>query len=136
MHVSFSTLIKAQVKRIVTALHARTYRRVRRLQKEVTTHRGILRRLERRLDASVPRRGRPPAVAAGSGIQIRAARERSGLSRQAFAKRLGVSQGAVYLWESGRSTPRGANAQRLRVFTAGGDAAGARRTRKAARKRR
>src|SRR5256885_191789 len=62
MHVSFSTLIKAQVKRIVTALHARTYRRVRRLQKEVTTHRGILRRLERRLDASVPRPRAPRAT--------------------------------------------------------------------------
>jgi len=78
MHVSFSTLIKAQVKRIVTALHTRTHRRVRRLQKEVTAHRRIIRHLERRLDASVRRRGRPPAVAAVSGVQIRAARERSG----------------------------------------------------------
>ena len=64
MRVSFGALIKAQVKKIVTALHGRTHRRVRRLQKEVTAHRRIIRRLERRVDASVPRRGRPPAVAA------------------------------------------------------------------------
>jgi len=65
----------------------------------------------------LPLRRRTPAMAVVSGVQIRAARERSGLSRQAFAKRLGVSQGAVYLWVSGGSTPPGANARRLRVLT-------------------
>lgn len=37
---------------------------------------------------------------------IRAARQRLGDSRKAFAQRLGVSQGIVFAWESGRSVPR------------------------------
>lgn len=37
---------------------------------------------------------------------IHAQRERLGLSREAFAKLLGVSAGAVMTWEGGRSKPR------------------------------
>ena len=37
---------------------------------------------------------------------IRSQRKRLGLSRDAFAKLLGVSSGAVLAWEGGRSKPR------------------------------
>ncbi len=50
-----------------------------------------------------------------TGAQVRAARERLGESRKAFAARVGVSPSIVFLWESGRSTPRRAGiVERLR----------------------
>lgn len=39
---------------------------------------------------------------------IRSQRNRLGLSRDAFAKLLGVSSGSVFAWEGGRSKPRAA----------------------------
>jgi DNA-binding transcriptional regulator YiaG len=53
--------------------------------------------------------------AAMSGTEIRAVRARLGLSREKFAKRAGVSPSMIFLWESGRSSPRRrANLDRLR----------------------
>jgi putative transcriptional regulator len=40
--------------------------------------------------------------------EIRALRERLGLSRADFAGRLGVTERAVHFWEAGRRTPGGA----------------------------
>lgn len=113
MPVSFGALIKTHVKKVAAKLNARTHRRVRRLQRELAAQRREIRRLSRRMDAVLVRRGRPPAGSTVTGSQIRAARKRAGLSRLAFAKKLGVSPGSVYLWESGRATPRGSSVQRL-----------------------
>lgn len=42
-----------------------------------------------------------------SAARLTSARERSGMSRTGLAARLGVHQGTVYYWETGRSAPRG-----------------------------
>lgn len=126
MRVTFGALIRAQVKKVVATLHARTHRRMQRLQKEVTAQRRTIRRLERQLKASTSRVESSTGAAAVSGTEIRAVRKQAGLSRRAFAEHVGVSPGAVYLWESGRSRPRGANAQRLRGVVLGGGRAGLR----------
>src|SRR5260221_6035035 len=113
MRVTFGALIRAQVKKVVATLHARTHRRMQRLQKEVTAQRRTIRRLERQLKASTSRGASSPGATAVSGAEIRAARKQAGLSRRAFAEHVGVSPGAVYLLESGRSRPPRANARRL-----------------------
>lgn len=51
-------------------------------------------------------RGGAAPAAAMSGPEIRAVRDRLGLSREKFAKRAGVSPSMIFLWESGRSAPR------------------------------
>ena len=50
------------------------------------------------------------------GTWIRELRERSALSQQAFARRLGVRQQTVSEWETGRYEPRGASLTVLRMF--------------------
>lgn len=118
MPVSIGALIKTHVKKVAAKLNARTHRRVRRLQRDLTAQRREIRSLSRRMDAALARRGRPPAGSTVTGSQIRAARKRAGLSRFAFAEKLGVSPGSVYLWESGRATPRGSSVQRLGLMGA------------------
>ena len=44
MRVTLGALIRAQVKTVVATLHARTHRRMQRLQKEVTAQRRTIRR--------------------------------------------------------------------------------------------
>ena len=49
----------------------------------------------------------------GLGEVIREARVRAGLSQEALGRRLDVSDVAVSLWETGKTTPSGANMLRL-----------------------
>lgn len=69
-----------------------------------------------RLIADLNNRHAVPSMASADEVQhsrlsprlIRSQRARLSLSRDAFAKLLGVSGGAVLAWESGRSKPRAA----------------------------
>jgi DNA-binding transcriptional regulator YiaG len=83
----------------------------------------------------------PSAATAMSGPEIRAVRDRLGLSREKFAKRAGVSPSMIFLWESGRSAPRRrANIDKLQRLAseagAGGGRARGRGRRATARRRR
>jgi DNA-binding transcriptional regulator YiaG len=51
---------------------------------------------------------------------IRALRKRLGLTQAAFAERVGVTPVAVYLGESGKTTPRGRSAEALTTAASGG----------------
>jgi transcriptional regulator with XRE-family HTH domain len=53
----------------------------------------------------MPRTSASPADAANVGLELRAARERTGLSQTALAERLAVSAGYVSNLEAGRSNP-------------------------------
>jgi DNA-binding transcriptional regulator YiaG len=68
------------------------------------------------------------------GRSIRAVRARLGLSREKFAKRVGVSPSMIFLWESGRSAPRRrANLEKLQAL-AGEAGGGGMRAQRAARR--
>ena len=69
---------------------------------------------------------------------------RAGMTREQFARLLGVSPGSIFGWETGRTTPRGRSAARflevrkvgVRKIRAGaGASAGARKTARVRRKR-
>lgn len=70
--------------------------------------------------------------------EVRFLRRSLGLSRLHFAKRLGVSPGSIFGWETGRTVPRGSNAARIRGLAekvAAGQKKGAKPRRKAAARR-
>lgn len=48
-----------------------------------------------------------------TGLEIKAARERAGLTQAQLAARLGVAAVTVFRWESGRSRPQPGHMARL-----------------------
>ena len=69
------------------------------------------------------------------GRTIRAVRARLGLSREKFAKRVGVSPSMIFLWESGRSSPRRrANLEKLQALAGEAGGGGGMRAQRAARR--
>ena len=126
---SLATLIRADVARLAARASRSLQLRVSRLQKQARAlgraslvQRRELARIERRVlrlrDAGT-RTARP--VAGGPGMKpsaIRALRARLGMTREQFARYLGVSPGSIFLWESGRARPRPASVVRLRKATA------------------
>lgn len=127
---SLATLIKAEVGRLAVRAGRGLQRRVTRLQKQARVlrrasldQRRELARLERGVlrlrDASARRKGARPASGPGmSPAAVRALRSRSGMTREQFARQLGVSPGSIFLWETGRARPRAASLARLRKATA------------------
>jgi DNA-binding transcriptional regulator YiaG len=94
----------------------RTRARLRALRATVRRQAAELARAQRRLEKVRARHAAGARAAAPSGpamspAQIRAAR--GDQSRRAFAERLGVSANSIFLWETGRATPRGSNLARL-----------------------
>src|SRR5687768_3213776 len=95
----------------------RTRARLRALRATVRRQAVELARAQRRLGKLRTRLaagGRATGAPSGPGMsprQIRAAR--GALSRRAFAEILGVSANSIFLWETGRVRPRGANLARL-----------------------
>lgn len=63
--------------------------------------------------------------------EVRYLRRSLGMSRLAFAKRLGVSPGSIFGWETGRTVPRGTNAARVRALAEKATASGRRAKAKA-----
>jgi len=115
---------------------------VRVLKRAARDQRRNLASVEARLDRLKMRvalrrsRGKGPRVSADS---IRSFRSRVAMTREQFAKLLGVSPGSIFGWETGRTTPRGRSAARflevrklgIRKVRAQSAAAGGGRRRKA-----
>ena len=122
---SLATLLKADFTKLAAratrAIHGRItrlQRGARALRRASLEQRRGLARLERgvaRLREAGRRSGTPAAAGPGvSPAAVRALRARLGMTREQFARYLGVSPGSIFLWESGRARPRAANLARLR----------------------
>lgn len=116
---SLAAALRAEVKRHSTVELKKAQKRLRKLQKQVTELRrragaqtrvlaGMRRRLSalrsgmRQAGAVVARRGGPQM----SPQAIRAVRDRMQMTREQFARLVGVSPGSIFGWESGRTQPR------------------------------
>lgn len=119
-----ATLLKAELIPLAARATRGLNRRVTRLQRQTRALRQAnlqQRRGLARLERGVTRlreAGRPaPPAASGPGARpaaVRALRARLGMTREQFARYLGVSPGSIFLWESGRARPRPASLARLR----------------------
>ena len=120
---NFGALLKTEITRIARRstrpLYAAIKKDVAELKRALAGQKRLLAQLSRdnaRLLADLDARlAAPPTVSEEQLKQarispriIRSQRKRLGLSRQGFAKLLGVSAGAVMSWEGGRSKPRAA----------------------------
>jgi DNA-binding XRE family transcriptional regulator len=122
---SLATLLKADLTQLAARANRAMHRRVTRLQRQTRALRRAnleqrrgLARLERGVARLRDAGARGPARAAsGPGVRpaaIRALRARLDMTREQFARFLGVSPGSIFLWESGRARPRAASLARLR----------------------
>lgn len=125
---SLATIIKADVSRLAARASRTIQRRVTRLQAQARAlgrssldQRRELAHLERGVarlrDASSRAGTRPPAGPTIRPAAIRALRAGLSMTREQFARRLGVSPGSIFLWETGRARPRPASLARLRKTT-------------------
>ena len=121
---SLRAALRMEVRRAVARQGAVIAKRLDRARARLKTLRAALRkqsaelaraqrRLEKlRLGRAASRRGAAgPSGPAMSPAQIRAVR--GAQSRRVFAEKLGVSANSIFLWETGRATPRGGNLARL-----------------------
>ena len=116
---SLAAALRAEVRRHSTVELKKTQKRLRKLQKQVTElrrqasgHKRVLAGIRRRISglrsgmrqagAAVVRRGGPQM----SPQAIRAVRDRMRMTREQFARLVGVSPGSIFGWESGRTQPR------------------------------
>jgi DNA-binding XRE family transcriptional regulator len=121
---SLATLLKADLLAFAARVTRATHRRVARLQRQTLALRRasvVQRRGLARLERGVARLGDAGSRAAsgrGAGptmkpSAVRALRARLGMTRERFARTLGVSPGSIFLWETGRARPRAASLARL-----------------------
>jgi len=127
---SLATLIRADVARLAAGASQSLQRRVTQIQKQTRAlgrtslvQRRELARLERRVSRLRDARARSTTRVIPSGpamkpAAVRALRAKLGMTREQFARYLGVSPGSIFLWESGRAKPRAASLARLRRATA------------------
>jgi DNA-binding transcriptional regulator YiaG len=128
---SLATLLQSDFNRLAARASDAINRRVTRLQrqtralrrKSLDQRRGLA-RLERGvarlrdLESGASRRAADgPRV---TPAEVRALRSRMGMTRERFARHLGVSPGSIFLWETGRATPRAASAARIHAQARGG----------------
>lgn len=124
---SLAAAIRAEVRRHSQQDLKRAQKRLRKLQKQLTevrrqahAHTRILQGMRRRIRGlrSGLRAGVPAAAGRGgrpvSPQAIRAVRDRLRMTREQFAKLVGVSPGSIFGWESGRTLPRRGSLARLR----------------------
>lgn len=120
---TLASALKSEVRRVAASEVKKVLRPVRRLLKQVKTlkqaardQRRNLASVEARMDRLKARlalrraRGKGPRVSADS---IRSFRSRVAMTREQFARLLGVSPGSIFGWETGRTTPRGRSAARF-----------------------
>ena len=127
---SLATLLKADLTQLAARANRAIHRRVTRLQRQTRALRQAnlqQRRGLARLERGVARlreaggRSATPATS-GPGVRpaaVRALRARLGMTREQFARYLGVSPGSIFLWESGRARPRATSLARLRKAQGG-----------------
>ena len=114
------TLIRREIIQIAAAAQKVLATRVSKIARQNRELRQAVRRQATMIDALKARRAasapgpRPRAGVSMSAAEIRDLRANLGLSRARFANLAGVSAGAIYLWESGRSAPRASSVARLR----------------------
>jgi DNA-binding transcriptional regulator YiaG len=117
--------LRAEVRRQARQELKKTQTRLRRMQKQVAElrkaaqgHERVLATLRRRMKGlrSGLRQKAGTARAAGPQLApgaIRAVRDRMRMTREQFAKLVGVSPGSIFGWESGRTLPRRGSVGRL-----------------------
>jgi DNA-binding transcriptional regulator YiaG len=120
---TLATALRSEVRRVMAGEVRKVLRPMRRLLKQVKALRQAARdqrrnlaSVEARMDRLKTRvalrrsRGKGPRVSAES---IRSFRSRVAMTREQFARLLGVSPGSIFGWETGRTTPRGRSAARF-----------------------
>jgi DNA-binding transcriptional regulator YiaG len=120
---TLAATLKSEVRRAMAGEVRKVLRPVRKLLEQVKAlkrtardQRRNLASVEARLDRLKARvalrrsRGKGPRVSADS---IRSFRSRVAMTREQFARLLGVSPGSIFGWETGRTTPRGRSAARF-----------------------
>ena len=120
---TLASALKSEVRRATATEVRKVLRPLRKLLNQVKALRQVARdqrrnlaSVEARLDRLKSRmalrrsRGKGPRVSADS---IRSFRSRVAMTREQFARLLGVSPGSIFGWETGRTTPRGRSAARF-----------------------
>jgi DNA-binding transcriptional regulator YiaG len=92
----------------------RLQRRVALLRMESRRQQRLLDRLQRRVKKVGAARAGAPAGRGAAPDAIRALRARLSMTRKQFSQALGVSPGAIFLWETGRSVPRRSSLARIK----------------------
>jgi DNA-binding transcriptional regulator YiaG len=126
---SLATLLKADLTKVAARATRAIHRRVTRFQRQTRALRQAnlqqrrgLARLERGVARLRDAGGRSAPSDSGPGIRpaaVRALRAKLGMTRERFARHLGVSPGSIFLWESGRARPRATSLARLRKAQGG-----------------
>ena len=122
---SLATLLKSDLRAVASRANQALHRRVARLQRQTLALRRVsvaqrraLARLERGVsrmrDARSRASGRPASGPTMRPAAVRALRARMGMTRERFARVIGVSPGSIFLWETGRARPRAGSLARLR----------------------
>lgn len=133
---SLAATLRAEIRRQSQQDAKKAQKRLRKLQKQVTEmrrqaqgHAKLLQGMRRRLSGlrSGLRQAAPAAAGRGRQVSpqgIRGVRDRLRMTREQFAKLVGVSPGSIFGWESGRTLPRRGSLARLRELrTVGAKAA-------------
>jgi DNA-binding transcriptional regulator YiaG len=116
---SLAAALRAEVKRHSTVELKKARKRLRKLQKQVTELRRqavgqgrVLASLKRRISglrSGMRQAGAVSVRRSGPHMSpqaIRAVRDRMRMTREQFARLVGVSPGSIFGWESGRTQPR------------------------------
>jgi hypothetical protein len=122
---SLATILKADLLSVASRANRAMHRRVAGLQRQTlalrrasAAHRRGLARLERGVarlrDAGSRASARPASGPTMKPAAVRALRARMGMTRERFARVIGVSPGSIFLWETGRARPRAGSLARLR----------------------
>lgn len=120
---TLASALKAEVRRLAAKEVQKGLRSLRAMQRQMKklrlaarANRRGLRAVERsfgRLESRVPAGGRRGRGARLSGEDIRSLRARLRMTREQFARLLGVSPGSIFGWETGRTVPRGRSMARV-----------------------
>jgi len=120
---TLASALKAEVRRLAAKEVQKGLRSLRAMQRQMKklrlaarVNRRGLRAVERsfgRLESRVPAGGRRGRGARLSGEDIRSLRARLRMTREQFARLLGVSPGSIFGWETGRTVPRGRSMARV-----------------------
>jgi DNA-binding transcriptional regulator YiaG len=117
--------LRSEVRRHSAVEQQKAQKRLRKLSKQVSDLRRqaqgqarVLAGMRRRLSGLRSGLRKPMAAAGRRGRQltpqgIRALRDRMRMTREQFAKLVGVSPGSIFGWESGRTLPRRGSLGRL-----------------------
>jgi DNA-binding transcriptional regulator YiaG len=115
---NLAVVLRRELQRLTSRELREAMRTVRALQKQVAKmrleqrrHRQAVTALQRRAAAARPGLRNAGGV---SAEQIRALRARLEMTREQFARVIGVSPGSIFGWEKGRTLPRGRSVEKLR----------------------